>query len=301
MLIRKFGHICEAQIFKSCAERSRSMANLERKVKNPFMNQLLKLAKGNYTGNIKNFKQHAGFITNLTTYNENYKTDFHYHENPHLSLIVEGGNFEHKKNQSSVKIFGNVSFYHSGEIHKTIPTVEMTKNLNLEIESVFIKENFLSENTFKNAVEKNSDSRLLMLKIYSELQLNDNLTETSIQVLLLNFNEDLNILKYKSNKWCIDLKDILNDEWDEKHNLSDLSQRLGVHPVTISKYFRKYFGCTYGDYVRKIKIDKSLNLIKHSNQSLTEIAFLCGFADQSHFIRVFKLYTGINPKAFQKL
>lgn len=265
------------------------------------MNEIIKLNKGNYSGKVQNLKEYAGFITSKTTYIDNFNTEFHYHENPHLSFILQGGNYEHKKSQKSIKNIGDVLFYHSGELHKTIPTDENTKNLNLEIDINFLKENFISETELKNVIENSLNSRLFMLKVDSELQLNDAITETSIQTLLLNFLKENRTDNYKKNNWISDLNDILNDEWNINHGLSELSQRLGIHPVTISKNFNKYFGCTYGDYVRKLRIDRSLTLIKNTNHSLTEIAFLCGFTDQSHFIRTFKKYTGLNPKYFQKL
>ncbi len=58
---------------------------------------------------------------------------------------------------------------------------------------------------------------------------------------------------------------------------------IGVHPVTISKYFPRYFSCTLGEYMRKLKIEKSLSLIKSPGNSLTNVAYACGFFDQSHF------------------
>src|SRR5699024_3485170 len=153
-----------------------------------------------------------------------------------------------KKAQKSVKLIGDVLFYHSGELHKTIPTNEFTKNLNLEIDINFLKENFISETELKNVVEHSLDSRLFMLKVHSELQLNDTITETDIQTLLLNFLKENRTGKHKTINWMNEHNDILNDEWNINHGLSELSQRLGIHPVTISKNFNKYFGCTYGDY-----------------------------------------------------
>lgn len=265
------------------------------------MNEIIRLNKGNYSGEVQNLKEYAGFITSRTIYVDNYNTEFHYHENPHLSFILQGGNYEHKKSQKSVKTIGDVLFYHSGELHKTIPTNETTKNLNFEIDINFLKDNFISETELKKVVEHSLNSRLFMLKIHSELQLNDTITETAIQALLLNFVKNNETDNYKTIKWMVELTNILNDEWNINHSLSELSQRLGIHPVTISKNFNKYYGCTYGDYVRKLRVNRSLTLIKNTNNSLTEIAFLCGFTDQSHFIRVFKNYTGTNPKYFQKL
>lgn len=265
------------------------------------MNEIIKLNKGNYSGEVQNLKEYAGFITSKTTYVENYQSEFHYHENPHLSFILQGGNYEHKKSQKSVKNSGDVLFYHSGELHKTIPTNQQTKNLNLEIDTHFILENDLSEAELKKVVENSFNSRLFMLKVHAEIQLNDTITENAIQMLLLDFLKNNKTTNYGTIKWIDELHTILNDEWNMNHSLSELSGRLGIHPVTISKNFSKYFNCSYGDYVRKLRIDRSLHLIKNTTNSLTEIALLCGFADQSHFIRIFKTYTGLNPKSFQKL
>jgi AraC-like DNA-binding protein len=33
---------------------------------------------------------------------------------------------------------------------------------------------------------------------------------------------------------------------------------------------------------------------------LSEIAYLTGFSDQSHFTRIFKKYTGKNPSSYKK-
>jgi AraC family transcriptional regulator len=50
-----------------------------------------------------------------------------------------------------------------------------------------------------------------------------------------------------------------------------------------------------------MRIEKSLSLLPDKNLSLTEIAFDCGFADQSHFLRCFKQITGNTPSAYRKL
>ena len=105
----------------------------------------------------------------------------------------------------------------------------------------------------------------------------------------------------KSPFWVKSLNELLNDCWNENPNLQDLSQILNLNPITISKHFPKYFGCTLGEYMRRIKINRSLSLIQSKNTNLTEISFQCGFSDQSHFIRTFKNQTGFLPKQFQKL
>ncbi len=100
--------------------------------------------------------------------------------------------------------------------------------------------------------------------------------------------------------WVIRLKELLHDNWNKEMSLAEISQIVQVHPVTVSKYFRKYFSNTLGEYRRKLKIEKSINLIKNSNKSLSEIAYNCNFSDQSHFIRNFKTHTGFLPKDFRR-
>jgi AraC-like DNA-binding protein len=39
-------------------------------------------------------------------------------------------------------------------------------------------------------------------------------------------------------------------------------------------------------------------LMDHPNESLTEVATLCGFADQSHFSRAFLKVVGLTPTAW---
>ncbi len=49
---------------------------------------------------------------------------------------------------------------------------------------------------------------------------------------------------------------------------------------------------------------KRVNKIRHSlkkNLSLSEIAYECGFSDQSYMIKVFKKYTGYTPSKIQSL
>ncbi|MEM1338198.1 MAG: AraC family transcriptional regulator [Bacteroidota bacterium] len=265
------------------------------------MNEIIKLNKGNYSGKVQDLKEYAGFIASKTTYIDTYNTAFHYHENPHLSFIIGGGNYEHRTSGKSLKNIGDILFYRSGELHKTIPASETTQNLNLEIDISFLLENFLTEIELKKAVENSLNSRLFMLKVHSELQLNDTVTETAIQALLLDFVKRNKADNHKTIRWVVELNNLLNDEWNTNHSLSELSQHLGIHPVTISKNFNKHFGCTYGIYRRKLRVNQSLSLIKNTDLSLTEIAFLCGFSDQSHFTRVFRSFTGLRPKYFKKL
>jgi YesN/AraC family two-component response regulator len=115
-------------------------------------------------------------------------------------------------------------------------------------------------------------------------------------------------LKQKSSSkripaWAKELKEIIQDQIDTNLSLSlkEVSQSLNVHPTYLSREFSKYFDdLSFGDYIRKLRIEKAIQLLDGSSHSLAEIAYLTGFSDQSHFNRIFKKYTGKNPSVFRK-
>lgn len=111
----------------------------------------------------------------------------------------------------------------------------------------------------------------------------------------------------KSNKktpsWVKELKEIIQDQIDTQFtfDLKQISNDLELNPSYLSREFSKYFeDLNFGDYIRKLRIEKAVNLIENSSYTLTEIAYMTGFSDQSHFTRIFKLQTGKNPSSYRK-
>ena len=109
--------------------------------------------------------------------------------------------------------------------------------------------------------------------------------------------------KQKIPGWVKELKNIIQDQIDTQFtfDLKKISSDLELNPSYLSREFSKYFeDLNFGEYIRKIRIDKAIDLIQNSNYSLTKIAYLTGFSDQSHFTRIFKQHTGKNPSAYRK-
>lgn len=105
----------------------------------------------------------------------------------------------------------------------------------------------------------------------------------------------------KTPAWAKELKEMLQDHIDTNLNLKEISKNLDIHPAYLSREFSKYFdNLSFGDYIRKLRIEKAIELLSTHAYSLTEIAYLTGFSDQSHFTRIFKLHTGKNPSVYRK-
>lgn len=85
-----------------------------------------------------------------------------------------------------------------------------------------------------------------------------------------------------------------------KLNLKKIASINNLNASFLSREFPKYFdNLTFKNYIVHIKIKAAINLLKNTNMSLTDIAFKLGFADQSHFTRVFKKNTHTKPRDFR--
>ena len=129
-------------------------------------------------------------------------------------------------------------------------------------------------------------------------------TQSPVEYLLLDvYNRYLKSSAKKAPEWTRALKDMIQDQMDTNMSMSlqQASDELEINPAYLSREFSRYFdNLSFGDYIRKIRIEKAVALMQTPSYSLTEIAYLTGFSDQSHFNRIFKKQTGENPSAFRK-
>jgi AraC-like DNA-binding protein len=125
------------------------------------------------------------------------------------------------------------------------------------------------------------------------------------QMLLEIFNKYIHRKgSHKTPDWVKGLKELIQDQIDTNLSLTlkDLSKDLDVNPSYISREFSKHFdNLSYGDYIRKLRIERAIELLKTATYTLTEIAYLTGFSDQSHFTRIFKQQTGRTPSEYKKI
>jgi len=85
----------------------------------------------------------------------------------------------------------------------------------------------------------------------------------------------------------------------EEITLTKLAEIVAINPSYLSTLFKKEVGMSISEYVQSAKVNEAKNLLSYTSYSMSDIASLLNFYDQSHFIRVFKKYTGVTPKQFK--
>ena len=262
---------------------------------------MLRLKIGKFLGENTRAFDADGLIVSETEYSRRVFEGWHTHDNYHLTLILRGGNCEQRKNKELEAAPGDVLVYRRRELHRNAGTRHPSKNISLEIEDKFLSKYQASVPAFDLNSLQSADAKFSLLKIYKECLTADAQTPASIHALALALLasplEEISLDKIPP--WTKTLREIINDRWSEVLSLDELSRLLGVHPVTISKKFPRYFSCTLGEYARKIKLEKAFALLGQPQSSLADIAYTCGFADQSHLTRALKAATGFTPREFR--
>ncbi|MFW6040131.1 MAG: helix-turn-helix domain-containing protein [Gemmatimonadota bacterium] len=101
--------------------------------------------------------------------------------------------------------------------------------------------------------------------------------------------------------WLAHVKESLDDRITDGVRVSRLAEEAGVHPVSLTRAFRRHFGVSVTEYRRRERLRRAARTVERCPATLSRIAYRAGYADQSHFCREFKDATGLTPGEFRRL
>ena len=93
----------------------------------------------------------------------------------------------------------------------------------------------------------------------------------------------------------------IRNNYSAKITLNDIADSGKVSVSTCCALFNIYLNISPMNFTRDHRIKISMNLLENSNESMTEIAYKCGFTNSSYFSETFKQLNGISPKEYRHL
>lgn len=100
--------------------------------------------------------------------------------------------------------------------------------------------------------------------------------------------------------WLARVRDLIHEHFRERLTLADLAREAGVHPAHLACVFREHHGVPVGTYIRRLKLEWAADRVASTRSALGRIAVQAGFADQSHFNRLFKRRMGMTPGQYRR-
>lgn len=93
----------------------------------------------------------------------------------------------------------------------------------------------------------------------------------------------------------------IQEHFTEKVSLAAIAASGNTSRTKCFQLFRKYLNQTPNDYLNEYRLEQSMNLLRATSLSTTEIALTCGFNSSSYFAEIFKKQKGCSPSEFRKL
>lgn len=94
--------------------------------------------------------------------------------------------------------------------------------------------------------------------------------------------------------------DYIHDHLNQDIKLVDLAALIGMSQFHFSHVFKQSMGMAPYQYLLQQRIERAKQLLKQTDRSIMDIAFLCGFNSHSHLSRQFRQMTGTTPKAYRR-
>jgi AraC-like DNA-binding protein/ligand-binding sensor protein len=97
----------------------------------------------------------------------------------------------------------------------------------------------------------------------------------------------------------IKARNYIHEHQMEKLSLEQVARAANMSSYYFCKMFKKVVGINFTDYVARVRIEKSKNLLLNPNLRVSEIAFEVGFQSLTHFNRIFKKILGQSPTEYR--
>ena len=245
------------------------------------------------------------FRVDRTRYPHGFAMGLHTHETPHLSCLI-GGSFsegwgakEFTRSQGAA-IFRRAGAEHSCRFHAApveILRVGFAGDWLARVEDI-------ASNESKSHVAASALTGRLIQRLCRELNSESVcgplLAESIILELLAETLRTGETVERYEPRWLRDVRDQLHDGVPHPPSLTELAARAGVHPSHLARTFRKQYGCTVGEYARRLRVEFAMDRLRGTDESLAAIAQVAGFSDQAHFSRQFRSVTGVTPGAYRR-
>jgi AraC family transcriptional regulator len=229
----------------------------------------------------------------------------HSHERASFCLVLEGGFAASSRNTSVVCNPSSVLFYPAGEAHAEHFQPAGGRCLILEVESARLDRPEGPPLALDCPADFHGGSVAgIAFRLYRELRTMDDASPLAIEGLALELlAEAFRSLRRPAGRTPTrrleDARELLRAHFPEQISLSVVAGVAGLHPIYFAQEFRKAYGCSVGEYVRRLRVEFASRELSGTDAPLSRIAVEAGFFDQSHFTRTFKRLTGMTPAEYR--
>jgi AraC-like DNA-binding protein/ligand-binding sensor protein len=183
-----------------------------------------------------------------------------------------------------------LGFLQTGQVFRKTPTrpqfertLRLVKEWGVNVDPVKLEQAYFNTQVVPN---KQHEAVVKLLSIFAQ-----HLSMLSNQVVLQQDNAEPPVITRA--------KEFIQEHQTENLRLGHVAKAVNTSTFYFCKMFKKVTGINFTDYLSRVRIEKSKNLLLNPNLRVSEIAFEVGFQSLTHFNRVFKRILGQSPTEYR--
>ena len=183
-----------------------------------------------------------------------------------------------------------IGFLQTGQVFRKKPTdaqfervTKLVAEWGVQVDREKLKEAYFNTNVVPT---KQHEAIIKLLCIFAQ-----HLSMLSNQVVVQHDNSEPPVITRA--------KEYIQEHQTENLRLGHVAKAVNTSTFYFCKMFKKVTGINFTDYLSRVRIEKSKNLLLNPNLRVSEIAFEVGFQSLTHFNRVFKKILGQSPTEYR--
>jgi AraC family transcriptional regulator len=258
-----------------------------------------------FGGRLRSYQSCLDITLSEVEYTAIRKCPRHSHDRAFFSLLLQGGYEEQYGRHTVCHRPRTVSFRPAGTIHDDEITAAGTRFFIIEVADAWLSR--LGKYSPRLDWEPHfcaDDATWLATRLHDSVRDSPTASPLLVQGIVLDLLMSaarLDAVHDSQNpRWLGGVLEMVHAEFAQDLKLETISSHAGVHPAYLSRVFRRIFRESLGHYVNRLRVRYArAALAKNNGISLCEVALAAGFADQSHFTKIFKRVAGETPGAFR--
>ncbi|HEY3426432.1 MAG TPA: PocR ligand-binding domain-containing protein [Negativicutes bacterium] len=112
-------------------------------------------------------------------------------------------------------------------------------------------------------------------------------------------DQSLSLVEKKHSGLVNKAKDFILENYSRPIKIGDVAVHMFISPSYLSRLFRQELRCTVNDYITRVRVERSVELMKQPELSVAQVSQAVGFQSQSYFAKVFCKHIGVAPLIYR--
>lgn len=230
----------------------------------------------------------------------------HQHDAPSMGIVVSGAFLERIGNDERTYSRGTASFCPAATTHSQIFGATGVQQIIFKPDTSWLEYLADCKARLDEAPHTRSAKfRELGDKLLGEMRQGDSFSAIACEGIVLEIvaafgrNSAAESANIKPPSWLRAAREFMHENAGTSLTMAQIAREAGRHEIHVAREFRRFFGCSAGTYLRRLRMEEAERLLLTNQSSISEIAQSCGFASHSHLCREFKVHFGVTPSEYR--